>query len=90
MGWREVPLLVKSSAGEKMTIFNEAVRLFFAVSALVLVGLLSAPMGGMEIKDTEISVKAPALQSKITPVKGKNQVKIADRKGQRKIILKKG
>ncbi len=29
-----------------MTIINEAVRLFFAMTALILVGLLSAPMSG--------------------------------------------
>lgn len=29
-----------------MTIINEAVRLFFAMTALILVGLLSAPMTG--------------------------------------------
>jgi hypothetical protein len=73
-----------------MTIFNEAVRLFFAVSALVLVGLLSAPMGGSDMTGPEISAKveAPALRS--PAAKGKNAVKIADRKGSRKIILKKG
>jgi hypothetical protein len=73
-----------------MTIFNEAVRLFFAVSALVLVGLLSAPMGGISIKDTEIATKAASLEAKAPAHKSKHPVKITDRKGQRKIILKKG
>ncbi len=30
-----------------MTILNETARLFFAVTALILVGMLSAPMGDM-------------------------------------------
>ncbi|MGZ5278749.1 MAG: hypothetical protein ACXWC9_02330 [Pseudobdellovibrionaceae bacterium] len=73
-----------------MSIFNEAVRLFFAVSGWGLVGLLSAPMGGSSMSGPELSAKAvaPALRSPAT--KGKNAVKIADRKGSRKIILKKG
>ncbi len=74
-----------------MTIFNEAVRLFFAVSALVLVGLLSAPMGEMEMKMSEpvAKVEAPILKSPSTAGK-KNTIKIADRKASRKISLKKG
>jgi hypothetical protein len=75
-----------------MTIFNEAVRMFFAVSALVLVGLLSAPLGGSEIKGAEVVTKV--IETPATPrapaAKAKNAVKVADRKGSRKIILKKG
>ncbi len=75
-----------------MTIFNEAARLFFAVTALVLVGLLSAPMGGMEV---QIPEKAPAKvavskELKVVPAKGKKPLKITDRKVSRKIVLKKG
>ena len=90
VGLREVPSLLYGRTGEKMTIFNEAVRLFFAVSALVLVGLLSAPMGGMDMKAQEITAKVESQPKQITTAKGKNPVKVADRKGSRKISLKKG
>jgi hypothetical protein len=64
--------------------------MFFAVSALVLVGLLSAPMGGSEIDASELTAKAevPAVL-KTSIAKSKNAVKIADRKASRKIVLKK-
>ncbi len=34
---------------------NEAVRLFFAVSALILVAMLSTPMGGIQGGDTRLA-----------------------------------
>lgn len=73
-----------------MTIWNEAVRLFFAVSALILVGMLSAPMGGnMALKTEktrEISFKEP---DKIQPLKSKDSLKMTDRKPARKATVKK-
>ncbi|MEZ0392507.1 MAG: hypothetical protein ACAH59_09840 [Pseudobdellovibrionaceae bacterium] len=73
-----------------MTIWNEAVRLFFAVSALILVGMLSAPMGGNLASQPKAikEITAAELESKPT-AKSKNTMKIADRKTNKKINLKK-
>jgi len=69
-----------------MTIWNEAVRLFFAVSALILVGMLSAPVGGnlalAPEKTREISFEEPKK-----PAKGKKAIKITERKAIRKVTL---
>lgn len=47
-----------------MKILNEAARLFFATTALILVGLLSAPMSG------DLTM-APVKNAKVTETKAK-------------------
>lgn len=56
-----------------MTIFNEAVRLFFAMTALILVGLLSAPMTGdfNLLPTTKTTVTKVASGKSTTEVKKK-------------------
>jgi hypothetical protein len=46
-----------------MTIQNEAVRLFFAISALILVGMLSTPTGGNQWVKNPQEIKAEKLLS---------------------------
>lgn len=69
---------------------NEAARLFFAVSALILVGMLTAPTGGKwERKPEEIS---PArLMSSVNKNQQKNAktIKLAERKTSQKKQTKK-
>ena len=47
-----------------MTIMNEAVRLFFAVSALILVAMLSTPMGGFDGPSREVTVQSLKTETK--------------------------
>lgn len=76
-------------AAEKMTIRNEAARLFFAVSALILVGMLSAPAGNLGSKPVEISpAKLMSSEPKLQP-KSKNAIKLVERKTARKNLVKK-
>ena len=54
-----------------MTIFNEAVRLFFAMTALILVGLLSAPITG----DFNLLPNAKTTVTKVVSVKAQTDKK---------------
>ncbi len=49
-----------------MTIINESVRLFFAIFALILVGMLSAPMGEELVKPAEITAVRTLASAKLT------------------------
>lgn len=49
-----------------MTIVNESVRLFFAIFALILVGMLSAPMGEELIKPTDITAERTLASAKLS------------------------
>jgi hypothetical protein len=72
-----------------MTIWNEAVRLFFAVSALILVGMLSAPMGGTVSIESEDTKEVASVEKKANS-KSKDNIKLAERKAAKKLVLKKG
>ena len=71
-----------------MTIMNEAVRLFFAISALILVGMLSAPMGLDTVIHSELSRSVASVNK--THSKTKQDFKIVGGKMNRKFIAKKG
>ncbi len=72
---------------------NEAVRLFFAVTALILVGMLSSPSNSSSAVAREIEeleeAKVTAIEKKISNP-GKTPIKLTDRKSQRKNPVKKG
>jgi hypothetical protein len=75
---------------------NEAVRLFFAISALILVGMLSTPTGGNQWAKAppEITTqKVTSAKKKVQNPKAKTKAttkKMADRKVARKIVMNKG
>lgn len=69
-----------------MTIMNEAVRLFFAVSALILVAMLSTPMGGLETSSREVTVNS--MKTEVKAVNGVRKLATVDKKVSAKKISK--
>lgn len=92
MQLREVLESLYGVSGENMTIQNEAARLFFAVSALILVGMLTAPSGASlsNRNPEEISPSKLMTMDKKAPAKSKTSLKLADRRPARKLLAKKG
>lgn len=74
-----------------MTIMNEAVRLFFAVSALILVAMLSTPMGGLTDTSREVTVnsmKSDSMKIESTAATGVRKLANVDKKVSAKKISK--